>query len=270
MAQLDCLQVAGSEYVRRVNAISGPRDEQELALAARALAGRSLGDVAREHGLACPADLRRAKGFVGSLVERALGARAGSRSGPDFPELGIELKTLPVDERGRPVESTFVCTIPLLRVADLEWENSPVRAKLARVLWVPVEGDRQTAPATRRLGEPLLWSPSTSEEAELRFDWEELSGIIGRGDVEAVTGHLGRHLQVRPKAADSRARRMGTDRDGARISAMPRGFYLRASFTRRILEANYVIPSVRSRGSRGETCGGSDLPGSPHRAGRHR
>jgi DNA mismatch repair protein MutH len=222
--------------------VPGPESESELVERARALAGERLGDVASRFGIESPPDLRRAKGWAGGLLERALGAASASRAQPDFAELGVELKSLPVDRRGRPCESTFVCTIDLTKIGEVEWETSLVRKKLARVLWIPIEGEREIRPAERRIGEPLLWSPSEEQEAELRFDWEELSGIIGKGDVEQLTGHLGRWLQIRPKAADSHSRRKGTDSDGVGFAALPRGFYLRASFTRRILEQAYVLP----------------------------
>jgi DNA mismatch repair protein MutH len=218
-----------------------PASEAELVARARALAGSSLGELAARLGRPVPPDLRRAKGFVGQLVELGLGATAGSRAGPDFAHLGIELKTLPVDASGRPVESTFVCTICLPEVGDVEWENSPVRAKLARVLFVPVEGERERPVGERRLGAPLLWSPNAEDERDLKFDWDELAGRIGRGDVESITGHLGRYLQVRPKAADSHARRRAFDRDGVAFAALPRGFYLRALFTARIVRAHYAL-----------------------------
>jgi DNA mismatch repair protein MutH len=218
-----------------------PTSENELLERARAISGRTLAELASAAEIDVPADLRRAKGFVGQLVERALGASAGSRAGPDFRELGIELKTLPVDANGRPVESTFVCTIPLARVGDLEWEDSPVRAKLRRVLFVPVEGERERAVGLRRIGEPFVWSPSAEEEADLKFDWDELSGRIGRGDVESITGHLGRYLQVRPKAADSQARGLARDADGVAFAALPRGFYLRAAFTERVVRARFGL-----------------------------
>jgi DNA mismatch repair protein MutH len=115
--------------------------------------------------------------------------------------------------------------------------------KLRRVLWVPVEGTRATPVGIRRIGTPLLWSPSPEEEAELRFDWEELAGMIGRGRVEDVTGHFGRYLQVRPKARDSHARRRASGHDDAIFSALPRGFYLRTSFTARILSRHFALPT---------------------------
>jgi len=225
-----------------VSASSGPPEtEAELLTRARALSGLTLGQVAAQFSLVAPPDLRRAKGFVGALVERCLGATAGSRAAPDFESLGIELKTLPVDSRGRALESTFVCTIPLTEIGEVEWASSRVRRKLNRVLWVPVEGERQIAVANRRIGEPLLWSLTEAAETALRFDWEERAGIIGRGDVETITGHIGRYLQIRPKARDSHARRRGIDVDGARFAALPRGFYLRATFTSELLRQNYAL-----------------------------
>jgi DNA mismatch repair protein MutH len=221
---------------------ASPKDEGELLRRAEALAGLTLAEVATRFGASVPADLRRAKGFVGGLIERALGASAGSRALPDFPELEIELKTLPVDRMGAPLESTFVCTIPLTEIGDVEWTDSRVRRKLARVLWVPVEGEREIAVAERRIGQALLYRLTREDEDRLRQDWEELAGLIGRGHVESLTGHLGQCLQIRPKAAHSRARRLGFDADGVPFAALPRGFYLRASFTRALLERHYALP----------------------------
>jgi DNA mismatch repair protein MutH len=69
----------------------------------------------------------------------------------------------------------------------------------------------------------------------LRDDWEQLAEMIARGDVAQVTGHLGKVLQVRPKAASGRSRRRAPDEEGAVQWTMPRGFYLRPAFTAAIL-----------------------------------
>lgn len=223
---------------------SPPRSEPELLERARRLAGCTLAELAHTWGREVPPDLRHAKGWTGTLLEVALGATAQSRAVPDFEELGIELKSLPVNHRGLPLETTFVCTIALLDIGRTEWEDSRLRHKLQRVLWMPVEGTRSLPVGERRLGTPLLWSPSEGEEHELRTDWEELSGMIGRGEVENITGHLGKYLQVRPKASDSRARRQGLGEAEEGISALPRGFYLRTQFTARILRRAFVLPDA--------------------------
>ena len=72
----------------------------------------------------------------------------------------------------------------------------------------------------------------------MRADWDELGGIIGRGGIESLTAHLGRHLQVRPKAANSRVLRRAIDDEGLITETLPRGFYLRTQFTAAVLRAN--------------------------------
>jgi DNA mismatch repair protein MutH len=227
--------------VRKVQVVEPPRSEAELLNRARALAGRRLADIAADQGTTAPPDLRHHKGWVGQLVERALGATAGSRAAPDFLELGIELKTLPVDLRGKPVESTFVCTVPLTEVGEVPWERSRVRCKLAQVLWVVVQGERAIPVGDRQVGAALLWTPSAAQERALQDDWEELAGIIGLGDIETINGRIGQFLQVRPKAAHSRVRQRSIDTEGEMIQTLPRGFYLRATFTAALLQEHFSL-----------------------------
>lgn len=219
-----------------------PQSEAELWSRARDLVGMTLAELAAIDGCAVPAQMLHGKGFAGQLIERLLGATAGSRDEPDFEALGIELKTIPVDPSGRPCESTFVCTIPLHDVAVTEWETSRVHRKLRRVLWMVIEGSREIPPACRCLGSPLLWSPNSDENALLRRDWDELAGLIGAGHIESITGHLGQALQVRPKARNAQARRIGFDEAGIALAQLPRGFYLRASFTGSILQRSFMMP----------------------------
>lgn len=213
--------------------VAAPRSEAELAARAEALAGRTLASIAGEHFFAVPSDLRRKKGWIGQLIESALGATAGSRAEPDFPHLGIELKTLPVDETGRVLQSTFVCTAPLDGSMARTWEASWVRKKLSRVLWVPIVGEG--APGERVVGAPLMWSPDAEDEARLRADWEEHAHLIGTGQLGRLDARRGVVLQVRPKAASASDLTWTLDEEGEEVRENPRGFYLRASFTRGLL-----------------------------------
>jgi DNA mismatch repair protein MutH len=186
-------------------------------------------------GVKVPEEGVRGKGVAGTILERVLGASAASRAEPDFVTLAIELKTIPLDASGKPKESTFVASISLSAMADTDWENSVVFKKLAKVLFVPVEAASKTPLRDRRVGRAYLWVPTVGERQQLRSDWEQLAAMIGRGDVEQITGHLGQVLQVRPKAASGRARRRAPDEEGAVQWTMPRGFYLRPAFTGAVL-----------------------------------
>ena len=210
-----------------------PRDERELLSRALDLEGRTLAVIAAEVGAPAPASGVRAKGKVGALIERALGARAGTASVPDFTHLGIELKTIPVDHAGSVQESTFVCRVSLHDAERAEWDTSAARAKLACVLWVPIVAPRDGS--QRHVGRAVLWRPTAEEEAVLRSDFEEIMGRIGIGGIEGVTAHFGEALQLRPKADSGRARTWAFGAEGERIATVPRGFYLRTRFTARIL-----------------------------------
>jgi len=178
------------------------------------------------------------KGWVGQLLERSLGATAGSRPEPDFQHIGIELKTLPLNRSGSPKESTFVCAINLSNI-ESHWEKSLVKHKLSRVLWIPIEADPEISLAARRIGSAILWSPDNDQEPVLRKDWEELMDMISMGELEQITAHQGQYLQVRPKAANTRALTKGIDCKGEEILTLPRGFYLRTSLTNQILNQKY-------------------------------
>ncbi|MBK8010101.1 MAG: DNA mismatch repair endonuclease MutH [Deltaproteobacteria bacterium] len=220
-----------------------PGSVAELLARADRLAGHTLGEVAVVVGEQVPEDFRRAKGWTGRVVERVLGAHASSRAEPDFPRLGIELKTIPVDREGRPRESTFVCSVPLTQMAFETWPTSLVFKKLKRVLFIPVQADPDRPIASRRLGNPLLWSPGADDLAILQEDWEAFLDLVTRGFVESVTAHRGTALQIRPKGKNARARRWGLDEEGDVFRTPPRAFYLRASFTAQILRRSFMLPS---------------------------
>lgn len=221
--------------------LSPPSSESQLLHQAQRLAGFSLGELAAMAGLQIPKDLKRDKGWIGMLLELWLGASAGSKPEQDFAALGVELKTIPIDSQGKPLETTFVCVAPLTGNTGVTWETSHVRHKLKRVLWVPVEGERQIPLSERRVGAPLLWSPNDDEEHQLRLDWEELMDMIVLGQVERITARHGEVLQLRPKAANSKALTEAIGAQGEPILTLPRGFYLKKNFTCALLARHFLL-----------------------------
>lgn len=216
-------------------------DEVSALLAhARALVGVDLADLADQMGLPVPpvaAGPERTKGWAGQIIERELGVETNGASGPDFARLGIELKTVPVDEDLRPRESTAVCQIDPVAIAGESWETSTVREKLARVLFVAL----QVPPGARSVGERRvsavrLWEPSAEQELLLRADFDLfVREYFRRGRVAAITGHLGAVMQVRPKGKNAADQRDGYDETGAATRVGKCGFYLRPAFVRTLL-----------------------------------
>ena len=80
----------GRDQIRR----PPPKSLAELKIRAEALAGRSVRELATGLGFVVPEDNVRSKGFVGQLVEYALGADPSAGELPDFTGLEVELKTI--------------------------------------------------------------------------------------------------------------------------------------------------------------------------------
>lgn len=223
---------------------SPPETEAELLQRAQNIAGLTLLQLARQLNEPVPAKLHHAKGWVGQLLEKALGATAGSLPEPDFQQLGIELKTLPVNKDGQPGESTYVCTVPLQDNHDLAWEQSWVRNKLKRVLWVPVESGKDLAVSERHIGQAVLWSPAPEQEQVLKQDWQELMDLVCTGQLGEISARQGTYLQIRPKAANANSLVHTRDEEGNDTLTLPRGFYLRTSFTRQILKHHFHSAAI--------------------------
>lgn len=214
-----------------------PQTLEQLLSQAQSIAGLTFGELADELHIPVPIDLKRDKGWVGMLLERALGATAGSKAEQDFSHLGVELKTLPINAEGYPLETTFVSLAPLVQNSGVKWENSHVRHKLSCVLWIPIEGSRHIPLRERHIGAPIFWKPTTEQEHQLKQDWEELMDLIVLGKLDQITARIGEVMQLRPKGANSRAVTKGIGKNGEIIDTLPLGFYLRKEFTAQILKA---------------------------------
>ena len=221
-----------------------PQNLEQLLSQAQSIAGLTFGELADELHIPVPLDLKRDKGWVGMLLERALGATAGSKAEQDFSHLGVELKTLPINAEGYPLETTFVSLAPLVQNSGVKWENSHVRHKLSCVLWMPIEGSRHIPLRERHIGTPILWKPSAEQERQLKQDWEELMDLIVLGKLDQITARIGEVMQLRPKGANSRAVTKGIGKNGEIIETLPLGFYLRKEFTAQILKAFLDVNSL--------------------------
>jgi DNA mismatch repair protein MutH len=65
--------------------------------------------------------------------------------------------------------------------------------------------------------------------------------MIVLGRVEHITARHGEVLQLRPKAANSRALTEAYGANGQPIKTLPRGFYLKTQFTAAILARHFIL-----------------------------
>lgn len=211
---------------------------EELSYQANQLVGLTVADIAQCLNIEVPHNLTSAKGWVGQALEKLLGATAGSRPLPDFVDLGIELKTLPITLKGEPRESTYICIAPMPN-PDLYWASSLVYHKTRSILWIPILSDSALPFEQYRILTPLLWHPTLEQQSTLQQDWEELTESLNLGRLNALTAHHGQALQIRPKAAHNQILIRTIDDQACEQYTVPKGFYFRRSFTLKMLREHY-------------------------------
>jgi DNA mismatch repair protein MutH len=86
--------------------------------------------------------------------------------------------------------------------------------------------------------------PNEEEDRQLRMDWEELMDLIVLGQVERITARHGEVLQLRPKAANSKALTEAIGARGEPILTLPRGFYLKKNFTAALLARHFLFNTI--------------------------
>jgi DNA mismatch repair protein MutH len=108
---------------------------------------------------------------------------------------------------------------------------------------VPVEGIAPFRWRTPRRRTAAV-EPDEEEDRQLRMDWEELMDLIVLGQVERITARHGEVLQLRPKAANSKALTEAIGARGEPILTLPRGFYLKKNFTAALLARHFCYNTI--------------------------
>ena len=226
-------------FQNQIKKPSNPTSIAELISRADSLAGQSLENLAKQYKQQIPPNLLHSKGWIGQFIEYILGATAGNQAAVDFPNLGIELKTIPLDTSYQPIESTYVCTSPL-KITTVNWLESWVYKKLKHVLWVPIVVEKNQPIGLRKIATPFLWQANEQQLQVLQQDWEELMEFVQLGEIESLSAKYGKYLHIRPKAANSQILTCITNTQGEQIYTVPKGFYLRSKFTAELLKQEFI------------------------------
>ncbi|MGN1281205.1 MAG: DNA mismatch repair protein MutH [Succinivibrio sp.] len=213
-----------------------PKTFEELIANLDSIMGKTIAELAKRAQLPLPISPTHGKGFTGELLEIILGASAQNLPIPDFPELGLELKTIPVNRSLEPLESTFLCHAPLTNIRSLTFENSALYSKILRVLFILISAEKNMDFTERKIEGYFFFTPDDNQLKQLRCDFNELYELVKTGCVNQINARLGQIIQMRPKAANGQALTECIGPDGEVIRTRPRGFYMRREFTKKLIE----------------------------------
>lgn len=213
-----------------------PETFEELISNLDLIIGKSIAMLAETANVPLPISPTHGKGFTGELLELILGATAQNQPIPDFPKLGLELKTIPVDRNLEPLESTFLCHAPLTNIRNLTFENSALYSKVMRVLFILITAEKQMDYTQRKIEGYFFFTPDQEQLQQLRRDFNELYEFVKTGNISQLSARYGQIIQLRPKAANGQALTDCIGPEGQIIKTRPRGFYMRREFTKKIIE----------------------------------
>lgn len=198
------------------------------------LVGKTIATIADKLQLTVPDNLKNNRGWIGNLLELALGAEAGSKPIQDFVNLGIELKSVAINHKGEVNNDIFVSSLPINSFMLQTWHTSHLLYKLKRILFVPIEQIKEIPLANRRIGRARLWTPTAYELSQLQQDWQDILDIITEGDFNAIKNNVGKILCVKVKALNAKQSNSFIDTEGFTSKIPPLSFYLRKDFVNSI------------------------------------
>ena len=82
----------------------------------------------------------------------------------------------------------------------------------------------------------FFFTPNEAQFNQIKSDYDELYEMIKTGHVESINARIGQIMQLRPKCANGKALTDCIGIDGEIIKTRPRGFYMRRSFTKELIE----------------------------------
>ena len=189
------------------------------------------------------------KGDLGDAMELYYGIKKNSRSDPDFPLAGVELKTLPLKRvRGEGLtvkEPTSISMIHYPTLPTEVWSGASVRNKLSRVLFAvfTIEPDDVLSSTLKAL---FLWEPTLKDWNLFGGDWEDTRRIVAASKAETLSERTAQVLAARRKgrggSKDHGTPQYNPRNDPAVPNAPSRAWALKMDFTRQLYNERVLSP----------------------------
>ena len=179
------------------------------------------------------------KGIFGNLIEKYLNLKKNNKKQLDLNKLNLEIKTIPLNNKNYPKESTFICSIPQ-KINNIIWEKSWLLKKISNILWIPYQGDKNISFLSKKIYTPFLWKPSKKDKKYLKQDWKNLIKIIYMGGIDELNSSIGLYLHVKSKSSNNK-KLINYVYNNHLLKTTQKGFYFTKKFTKKIINNELKI-----------------------------
>ena len=197
--------------------------------------GKTIGQLKAELGIERD---KMVKGASGLIVENLLGIRNNNRDEADIPEIGCEIKILPLQRNRngdiKAKEPTAIQMINYMEVSQETWETAKLRNKINLTFWVAYLAKKDGVALNQNdyvIVDYFLDHPTDVQNGVFRQDWEEIRRYIVEGRADRLSCSMGVYLEPKTKGASNRDKTQAPDGQGGILMARRRAFYYKKHYT---------------------------------------
>jgi DNA mismatch repair endonuclease MutH len=191
------------------------------------------------------------KGASGLIVENLLGIKNNNEADADIPEIGCEIKILPIQKNKngeiKDKEPTQIQIINYFEVANETWENAKIRKKIILTFWIVYLAKENNISFNQndyKIIDYFVDHPDFSKMEIFKKDWEDIRDYIIKGLSDKLSCSMGTYIEPKTKGANSQDLTSAPDGKGGRIKVRRRAFYYKKNYTNTYIVKNIDISKV--------------------------
>jgi DNA mismatch repair endonuclease MutH len=205
--------------------------------------GKSIGQIKKELSIERQ---KMKKGASGLIVETLLGIKNNNKDDADIPEIGCEIKILPLQKNIngdiKAKEPTAIQMINYCEVAKEEWENAKIRKKISLTFWIVYlakENGNSLDQNDYVILDFFLDKPDVSCSSIFKTDWELIKSYIIKGHADKLSCSMGEYIEPKTKGSSNKDVTNAPDGHGGFIKVRRRAFYYKKKYTN-----SQIIPNI--------------------------
>ena len=186
------------------------------------------------------------KGASGLIVENLLGLNNNNTADADIPEIGCEVKILPIQRNKngdiKVKEPTQIQMINYFEVASENWETAKIRKKITLTFWIVYlakDASKKLDQNEYRIIDYFLDHPNETKVETFREDWEFIQDYILKGWADKLSCSMGTYIEPKTKGKNNQDKTDAPDGKGGKTRARRRAFYYKKNYTN-----SNIIPNL--------------------------